>query len=87
MNDNYNLILKCNINRQEFLLKCHFVENEEVTKFVECEDDCDGWFINNRRCECGYNKNLVWDTDGYDLDDINIFNIESEEPLGQLTLS
>jgi len=83
--DDIDLFSKCNRHRQDELL---YNSNGGLGWYVEeeCphryEGECDGWYVNEKSCECGNYKGWTWNEDDFDQSDILMFNIECNEPYG-----
>jgi DNA repair exonuclease SbcCD ATPase subunit len=84
--DDQDIFRQCNEFHQEHLLTD---SNDGDGWFVKegcphryTDDECEGWYYNNKRCECGNYKGWTWNHDDFDPTDLSQFNIEHEVPYG-----
>lgn len=69
----------CNEHHQSSLLSNYHDDNPPS---VDGCEDCTGWSVNSRRCDCGNFKGYRWNTDDDDISDILEFDITEEQPAG-----
>lgn len=89
-NDN-ELFSECNQHHQRDLLENSnngkgWYSNRECPWPSDEDGMCNGWYYNNRRCECGNYKGFSWNDDNLDEATLYEFNIESQYPYGEFEM-